>query len=480
MKSRGTSVATLARPTRREVLRNLGTGLGAVAAAGCDLPSRMCRTPSAISTPGSALLANVDALVVLVLENRSFDHYLGHLGMAAGSTLAGRVDGLHGDESNIDVDGQTITIARMPGNGGGTINPHHDHVSVRETFNHGRNDAFLRVNADIGPRAREVLSYLDRDHLPFLHALAERYTVCDRWFSSYMGQTWPNRYYLHATTSQGRRDNHPMGFDAPPTIWERLADVCVSAKNYAAGPVHWYTVAFPTKSLSGNDAMVPAFIESFFRDARAGTLPAFSLIDPDFKVNDGYPGHDLALNEAFVASIVRAMAESPQWARSLLVITFDEHGGYFDHVAPPLAVDPRRDFRQLGFRVPAILVGPTVRQGGVVSTTFDHDSVAAPLRTRFGLHTLGKRMDAANELSSCIDPALLGAPAAPPRDLPMVELDRRMHLTNALRATSQSEVQQALETGETPSHLVDGRADADRLRSWLRVAQDLGAVKVRG
>ena len=116
------------------------------------------------------------------------------------------------------------------------------------------------------------------------------------------------------------------------------------------------------------------------------------MIDPDFAVNDAYPTRSPAPCEAFVASIVKALAESPQWSRTLLLVIFDEHGGFYDHVPPPTTVDLRPDFRQLGFRVPALAIGPTVRAGAVVSTPLEHVSLAATLRDRFGIETLSPRM----------------------------------------------------------------------------------------
>ena len=127
-----------------------------------------------------------------------------------------------------------------------------------------------------------------------------------------------------------------MGLSPPPTIWERMADRCWTAKNYYSSRLPWYSLAFPAKSFSGDDAVTPETLDHFYRRrARAGSLPNLAIIDPDFEANDGHPPHDLALCEAFVASVYRAMAESPQWSRSLLVVVFDEHGGFFDHVAPP-------------------------------------------------------------------------------------------------------------------------------------------------
>jgi phospholipase C len=294
-----------------------------------------------------------------------------------------------------------------------------------------------------------------------------------------MGQTWPNRFYLHAATSGGRRENRPLWLNAPPTIWERMAMKCRSVKQYAAGPVLWSTVAFPSQALSGNTPYEAGGIEDFFRDARAGNLPALSVIDPDFKVSDGSPLKDIRVSDAFLASIYRAMAESSQWSRSLLVILYDEHGGYFDHVAPPQAADAQADFTQLGFRVPAFVVGPTVWSGKVVSTQFDHASVAATLATRFGIESMGPRMEAAHDLATCIDPARVGQPCAPPR-LPVVELGAACAVTAAANSSSQHEMEQILDQGDVPAELVDPRSTGDRFGSWLRYAQDLEAVKLVG
>jgi phospholipase C len=474
--------------SRREALERFGVLLGSTVlpgAAGCGLGPRVCAgEPPAEIPPATeqdararALLEQIDTFVVVMLENRSFDHFLG--GLRLDSSYPGRaeLDGLTGQEANLDSGGRLVRVARMPGDGRGSVIPAHDWARVRQTFNGGKNDRFVAVNR--GPFETEVMSYLGRDQLPFFHALADRFTVFDRWFASYMGQTWPNRYYLHATTSAGRRTNRPLGINAPLSIWERMAERCHSTRNYGAGKVLWYSVAFPTRLFSGESAVLPGQIEDFFHDARTGNLPNFSIIDPDFTVNDAYPKRSPALCEAFVAGIVRALAESPQWKRSLLLITFDEHGGYYDHVAPPLAPDVRPDFRQLGFRVPALAVGPTVWQGKVVSTQLEHVSVAATLRARFGIQTLSPRMDAANDVSGCIDPRRLADPAPAPRDLPRVELESVSRIV-AESASSQAEIDEALRERRVPAELVDPRSDAERISSWLRLAQELDVVRVAG
>ncbi len=471
--------------SRREVLSGIGLGLGTgLVSSACSLGPRVCGAdrpgvpdPAARDAEARALLSHIDTFVVVMLENRSFDHLLGGLKMDRGYPGAPRLAGLRGDESNLDGEGRVVRVARMPGDGRGSMNPEHGWRAVRATFNGGRNDGFVRVNA--GPHQAEVMSYLTRDQLPFFHSLADRYTVFDQWHASYMGQTWPNRAFLHATTSGGKFENKPFGWDAPIGIWERMAERCLSARNYAAGPILWYAAAFPVHLFSGDSAMVPGKIEDFFRDARAGNLPNFALIDPDFKVNDAYPMHSPAPCEAFIASIIKAVAEGPQWSRSLIVITFDEHGGYYDHVVPGQTVDLRPEFRQLGFRVPAIAVGPTVRRGAVVSTPLEHVSVAATLRARWGIETLSARMDATADISACIDPALIDAPAAPPRDLEPVALDSRVFASLLGARTSQPEVEAALAAHRLPDGIVDARSDEERFGSWLRHAQELAAVKVR-
>ena len=435
---------------------------------------------SASASTARSLLAGVDHLVVVFMENRSFDHFLGGLCLDPTYPAAHTLDGIKGNEANPDNSGAMVQMSLLPGNG--TYNPRHDWLSSRVAWNNGRNDGFVRANADQGVADTQVMTYLDRGHLPFCYGLAAQSTVCDQWFSSVMGPTWPNRFYFHAATSNGQTKNLPMGLDAADTIWDRLAEVCLAGKNYHAGGVPWYSVAFPSKSFSGNDAMTPEPIDGFFRDAASGNLPPFSLVDPDFEVNDGHPPHDLALAEAFLSSVHRALVNSPAWARTMLVVTFDEHGGFYDHVPPPTTADANADFRQLGFRVPAIVAGPMVHAGRVVSTPFEHVSVASTLKTRFGIRSLNARMDAAADLSVCVDPALAGVtPASTSASLlPTVNLAGALARGGAVHRTSQPEMHRLARGGGAPLHHLDMRTPYERVASWLRHAQELEAVRVVG
>jgi phospholipase C len=462
-------------PSRRQVLKGLGVGAAALAGGARCMPEPIQCGGAAPAISRSALLAGIDTIVVVMMENRSFDHHLGALRSDGAYPGAGLVDGLRGSEECPGSDGQMVQTWRMNGREPRFI-PTHKWDPCHVAFHGGRNDGFVQVNP--GDQGIQVMGYHDREVLPVQYALADQYTVCDRWFASVMGPTWPNRFYLQATTSEGRRDNKPMGFNGPATLWERMAERCRSTRNYFAAPAPWYAAAFPAKSFSGNDAVVAARIEEFFQDARAGNLPEFAIIDPDFLSADGHPAHDLALSEAFLSSVYRAMAESPQWSRSLLIVTYDEHGGFFDHVPPPTTADPRADFRQLGFRVPALVIGPTVWQGRVISEQFEHASVAATLATRYGIESLGSRMDAARDLSACIDPARVSAPVAAPRAFPVVEMKAAQVEAALHQPPSQRELADAVEEHRVPERMVDPRAHGERLQAWLRHAQDLEALRV--
>ena len=166
----------------------------------------------------------------------------------------------------------------------------------------------------------------------------------------------------------------------------------------------------------------------FFKDAAAGKLPPVVYIDPSFGVNDDHPPAHPILGQELIAAVYTALAKSPQWNNVMLVITYDEHGGYFDHVPPPMTTDDTLErfgidgFRQLGFRVPALVVGPYAKQSYVSSVTYDHTSALKHLQSTFGLASLTPRVDAANDLLDCIDlDRLARGEPAPPIELPLLD-----------------------------------------------------------
>jgi phospholipase C len=458
--------------TRRSALQGLAAG---VLAAGCG-GSKIISPPPAVDSEAQRLLAGIDTFVVVMMENRSFDHLLGALALDPDYPGRRQLDGVRGGESNPDVTGRALPLQRRTSDiVVGDLRPSWNRSHL--AWNRGRNDGFARSN--VPHLAGEVMTYHDRALAPFHYALADQYTVFDRWFASALAPTWPNRMYLHAGTARGRRTNDLFLTGGPRTVWEAMAARGLEARCYYAGLISWYSMAFLGKAMTGRGNLLPNGIERFFRDARKGTLPPFSMVDPDFQISDLHPPRRLVFGEAFLASVVRAMEESPQWRRSLLLIVYDEHGGFYDHVPPPRAADPDPAFRQLGFRVPAIAVGPSVRRGAVVSTQLDHTSVLSTLRTRFGIESLGPRMDAAADLSSCIDPA---ATAMAPRTRGFEPL--HLHPDELLACAGwdggHDDMEQALSSGRIARDHVDPRSLEDRVHGWLRAAQELEVVRVSG
>ena len=484
--------------SRRRALRHLGVSLSALT-VGCvssasdilplpseDVPDLGGDVPDLTTPPDLSeilpstpkeLLAGIDAVVVLMMENRSFDHYLGTLTQDTRYPGKRRPDGLTFGESNPDGKGNLVKVAKLfnyeP------KDPPHGWDSCHTQFGGGKNDGFVkeyiaRHGDKYGP---DVMGYYDRSQLPYYYALADHFTLCDRWFASVMGPTWPNRFYLHAGSSGGKKDNTGFTSGGPTTLWERMKQRGFVGKNYMVGPAAWYWGAYPGKLLSSNPT---AKIAEFFKDCKDGTLPPFSIIDPDFLTNDDHPSHSVQLGQALMATLISAVMQSPQWSRTLFVITYDEHGGFYDHVAPPKMADDLADFAQVGFRVPTLLIGPTVRQGFVDSTVYDHSSVGATLRTRFGIENTSKRMAAALDISAAIDPKLAKNPAPPPADLPRLSI-RMSDLTASLGFDSQPELTAAVQG--MPRHLIapliDSRSNLERTLSWLRYGEALGAVTIR-
>jgi phospholipase C len=441
----------------------------AAADAAPDAPAVTACTATSAKTPAE-LLAHIDAIVVLCMENRSFDHYLGSLKLAE---RRHDVDGLTGTEQNPSASGAPVRIHRL--DDFTPEDPPHSWSACHDQWNQGANDGFVRRHA--GPSEADVMGYHVRSQIPVTYALADAGVVCNRWFAACLGPTWPNRFYLHAATSRGQKSNAPvLGLT---TIFDRLAVKRIPATNYYCD-VPWATGGYA--KLSGL-----AGIERFFTDAQAGNLPPFSIIDPAYfaAANDDHPDHDIRFGQALIGSIVAALAQSPQWKRCLFVLTYDEHGGFYDHVPPPVTGDEHPDFRQLGFRVPAILVGPTVRRGCAVNDVFEHSSVVATATRRFDLAPLNARAEAVNDLSPCIDPRRIGDPLAPPT-IPQVQisLSALAERTERLRrgigpgAHAHAEMAAAMDAPGIPRG-IDRRARSEEIaRLTLQWGERLGAVQI--
>lgn len=412
------------------------------------------------------LLVNVEHIIVLCMENRSFDHYFGARALVEGQV---DVDGLTGDESNVDQQANPIPVYHltnyMP------EDPPHGWDQVHAQWNGGANDGFVIEHQKVHGDAikQEVMGYHLRDDLPVLYALADEYALCDRWFCSLLGPTWPNRYYLHCGTSDAKINNTPP-FIGPTSIQDACDDAGITNMNYY-GDVPWKWGAFPLLGFAGTDSF-----DEFFNRLDDGTLEEVVIIDPGFTSNDDHPAHDIQLGQALIATVYQALAQSQYWDKCLFIITYDEHGGFYDHVPPPTTPDAEGpDFQQQGFRVPSLVIGPHVRKGCVVHTVFDHASFPATVTRKFGLAELNERTAGVNDLGSCIDPETIDNPQ-PPAPLPKISIDVKDVMTRVGVTTSQEELFRA--TGNWPITPEFTARERGRILRLLERGERLGAIRL--
>lgn len=353
----------------------------------------------------------LEHIIVLMLENSSFDRMLGALFAPRGEAGAdgGGVKGLAGNFSNIDPTSNSkysmrVTTAREMQN-----DPGHDYENVVRQLA-GSNSGFVADFSQTYPDStsalrQEIMSYYEDWTLPVLHALAHNFTVCDRWFSSLPGPTWPNRLFLYSGTSLGHMDMKLVHYWDQPTLFDVLTTFGISYRLYYGDISNTYIL------VNKPDVAFTYPYRYFHTDVKDhAQFPQFSLIEPSYfwSPNDQHPPHDVFRGEALIAEVYNALRSNDDlWQRSLLVVCYDEHGGFYDHVSPPATTAPdawtdgtKFDFRRLGARVPAIAVSPWF-DNGVVEDTFDHTSLTKFVLQHFGLpcDRLGARV-ASDETST--------------------------------------------------------------------------------
>lgn len=457
---------------RRDVLKGLGAATATGALAGCK--------------PGEEPLApgTIEHVVLVMMENRTFDNMLGSLSLVEGRD---DVDGLADGMSNPHPDGGDVEIRRMLPEENCLPDPPHSWRTSHEQFNNGAMDGFVSTYLDrfstVDPSL--CMSWLGREDLPVSYAMSDGYATCERWFSSLMTSTWPNRLYAVAADSAGMTGN-----DFPPnsslnfpieTIFERLDSGEVSWKAYPA-VVSMISLFF--ENLRNRDEI--ATLEDFFDDCEDGTLPGLSWVEPAYGLADDHPPAHSMLGQVFLASVHNAVANSPQWDKTLIVVYYDEHGGFFDHVPPPTVPDARADegFDQLGCRVPALVCGPWVRPGHVSSLDFEHCSALAEVERIFGVAPLTERDAAANDLSSVLDTERMesGEPYAPVV-LPTIEMthdeiEAQCDAARSRNGIGQAEAEAALDALQLGAPH-DRRADYDGvMERFLARAVRLGALRI--
>jgi phospholipase C len=391
-------------------------------------------------------LSSVEHIVVLMLENRSFDHMLGFLYTDQGnvSPAGQQYAGLTGSESNPDSSGQPVTVFRIepttpnaylmpgadPGEGYMAANSQlfgsiHGPASPSDppamqgfvkdfAYTLGWETPDKSYAVVPGTVASDIMGCFAPETLPVLSALAKGYAVCDQWFASAPTETMPNRAFACSATSQGHMDDKTRTFTSP-SIFGLLGQHGISwaIYGYEAEPL--------TKSDFTDIHSAPASnfgeFTGFQAAAAAGTLPAFSFLEPSWNStgNSQHPNYDVARGEQLIHDVYAAVRSGPGWAQTLLVVTYDEHGGCYDHVPPPAgAVPPDNtagefgfDFTRFGVRVPTVLISPLIAPGTVYrapapGTPFDHTSVLKTVEQRWGLPALTARDAAAPSVASVL------------------------------------------------------------------------------
>ena len=392
----------------------------------------------------TSLLGQIQHIVVVMLENRSFDHMLGYLYADQGnvSPLGHQFEGLTGKESNPDGKGGSVSVYKiqstdphpyfMPGAnaGEGYLNTNSQLFGTEQAPSPivpATNQGFVTNFAYTlswetpepnqvlpGTTASMIMGMYTPELLPILSNLATGYAVCDQWFASAPTETLPNRAFVCEATSQGHLSDSLTKIYTAPSIFSALQNknVSWSVYGYDAPPLTRGTVADITHAPESNFGE----FADFQKAVKAGTLASYVFLEPSWGStgNSQHPDYDVSAGEQFLHDIYYTLYGSKIWAQTLLVILYDEHGGCYDHVPPPEnAVAPDNsvgekgfDFKRFGPRVPAVLVSPLIQAGTVfrspTSTPLDHTSILATVEERFGIPALTKRDAAAPNLGGVL------------------------------------------------------------------------------
>lgn len=426
--------ASARRLSRRQFIGNAAALAAGVAAGGF--------APSALALPRNKRLptpqrSGIEHIVVVMMENRSFDHFLGWLPGANG-----RQEGL----SYMDSSGVAhATYPLAPDyQGCDHPNPDHSYEGGRVEYNNGACDGWLRA----GSNDIYSIGYYGKNDLSFLGNAAPSWTTCDNYFSAIMAETYPNRVYQHA--AQTDRLENELFFSSLPTIWDRLADHSLTGRYYFSD--------FPFLALWGTKYLsIARPISDFYAACAAGTLPHVAFVEPRFLgeaqglSTDDHPHADIRNGEYFLNSVYEAIVSSPNWPNTILVINYDEWGGFFEHVPPMYAPIPPADAALgsdglRGFRVPALVISPWSRRGVVAHDLYDHTSVLKMIEWRWSLRPLTIRDHTANNLAEALDFSRRDL-TAPRFDVPVGPFGTPCFLSSELTSQESAKLERAARLG---------------------------------
>jgi len=404
----------MAQATRREFLERTAYAAG-MAGLGAALPANAILAEAAASAArGSGLPSPrnlpIDHFVVLMMENRSFDHYFGWVAEA---------DAVQ-DQSYTDTSGASVPTRHFSTLGsGGMEYKGCGHPDPGHGWESGRAQLLGGFLAEDSGNDEFALTYFNGGELGFIHEAARNYTLYDRFFCSLLASTWPNRYYKWSAQSGGLKNNDPPA-GTLGNQWETIFD-----RGLARGlSARYYASDLPFSAVWGpRGATWTNPITRYYADCAAGTLPNIAFVDPPFRDGGGgdglsadeHPLGDVRLGQAFMADVVNAFVKSPCYGRGALFVLYDEWGGFFDHVTPPHVADDRasadlyEDFGQMGFRIPALAVSPYARRPRkrsgfrVDHGLYGHESVLELISYRFGLGDLTLRQARARNIGLSFD-----------------------------------------------------------------------------
>lgn len=391
-----------------------------------------------------APLATVQHIVVLMLENRSFDHMLGFLYAGSGnkSPQGHPFEGLTGNEFNLDSKGKKVPVFKIessmknayfmpgsdPGEGYSATNSQLFGTTTAPANPVATNGGFLSDNEyTLGWQAKDpswhvlpgtvpqnIMGMFTPQMLPVLSALARSYAVCDHWYASVPTETLPNRAFANAATSQGHMDDKTKTYTST-SIFGLLSKHGVSWAIYGYTQPPLTRQNFPDTT-DADESHFGLFTD-FQKAAAAGKLPSYTFLEPSWSStgNSQHPNNDVAPGEQLMHDVYYAVRNGKAWNNTLLIITYDEHGGCYDHVPPPLGATPPDnsvgefgfDFKRFGVRVPAVLISPLIAPGTVFnvpagSMPIDHTSILKTIETRWNVPALTARDAAAPHLGAVL------------------------------------------------------------------------------
>lgn len=372
--------------SRRQFGKTLA-GAGALALGSRNIRGQEERKINALPPPNQS---GIEHIVVCMMENRSFDHFLGWLpganGMQAGLTYKDSSGNPHATYHLTDYQGC------------GHPDPDHSYNGGRIEYDNGKCDGWLMDTAN----DTYCIGYYTSQDLPFYSNAATGWTTFDNYYAAMMGPTVPNRLYQHCGVTDRTTDS--ISICHLPTIWDSLNNLGIDKRYYFDNGIP-FTFIFGLKyTLQTKQFSV------FQSDCAKGKLPPVSFVDPQlFKgetqgtSNDDHPYGDIRNGDYFLNQVYTAVTTSPLWPSTVLVFNFDEWGGFFDHVPPQNAPDVNPQYYLRGFRVPCVIVSPWSPRGLISHNTYDHTSILKMIEWRFGLPALSVRDGAAANIAEVLD-----------------------------------------------------------------------------